>query len=212
MPSLDAPQSGLRNWLDRLARTDRLTVTRSGLGLKHGLAAIANRLDGRTATLFPHPDGHAGSVVSGLVSSRAWMAEAFGVTEDRLIAHVQAASAAPLPVRTVSNAPAQTIVHRDNIDLNALLPIPTLNEYDSGPYISAGLMIARDPDTGGQNVAILRCQINSADRIGVLVLAAPYRSFLSARRSAGTRPRRRARYRRRPGLSAGLAGDRAARP
>jgi 2,5-furandicarboxylate decarboxylase 1 len=48
--------------------------------------------------------------------------------------------------------------------------VPTLNEHDGGPYISAGLMTSRDPETGAQNVAILRCQINGPDRIGVLVL------------------------------------------
>ena len=170
MPDHQTLSGGLRGWLDRLAATDRLTVMRPGLGLKHELAAIANRLDGRTATVFPHPDGHAGTVVSGLVSNRAWMAEALGVDADELITHVQKASASPVAPREVASAPAQDVVHRENIDLNALLPIPTLNEYDSGPYISAGLMIARDPDTGRQNVAILRCQINGPDRIGVLML------------------------------------------
>ena len=170
MPEHDAPPGGLRGWLDRLAATGRLAVTRPGLKLKHELAAVANRLDGTSATLFPHPDGHPGTVVSGLVSSRAWMAEALGVPQDTLIAHVQTATANPLPTREVQSAPAQAVVHRESIDLNTLLPIPTLNEFDSGPYISAGLTIARDPDTGGQNVAILRCQISGPDRIGVLLL------------------------------------------
>ncbi|TWA70214.1 2,5-furandicarboxylate decarboxylase 1 [Azospirillum brasilense] len=161
---------GLRGWLDRLAATNRLTVMRPGVGMVHELAAAAKRLDGTTATLFPRPDGHPGTVVSGLVSDRAWMAEALGVSGDALIAHVRKAADEPLPWREITNAPAQEVVHRGPIDLTRLLPIPTHNEHDSGPYISAGLTIARDPETGVQNVSIHRCQINGPDRIGILLL------------------------------------------
>ncbi len=164
------PVHSLRDWLDRLAGTGRLAVARPGIGLRHEAAAVANRLDGHSASLFPQPGGHPGTIVSGLVSSRAWMAEALGTSQDRLVAHFQRAAAEPLACRDREAAPAQEVVHRQDIDILKLLPVPTLNEHDSGPYISAGLMISRDPETGVQNVAILRCQISGPDRIGVLVL------------------------------------------
>jgi len=167
--SLSAART-LRDWLDRLASTNRLSVIRPSVGLVYELAAIANRLDGTTASFFPHPSGHSGSVVSGLVSDRGWMAEALGVPQRELVEHYQKAAGSPLPWREVTEAPAQEVVHRDDIDLLKLLPIPTHNEHDSGPYISAGLTIARDPETGLQNVSIHRCQISGPDRIGILLL------------------------------------------
>jgi 2,5-furandicarboxylate decarboxylase 1 len=184
----DKKQTGaftLRGWLDRLAATDRLSVARPGIGLVHELAAVANRLDGKTATFFPHPGGHPGSVVSGLVSSRAWMAEALGVSQDALVARFREAAANPLPFREVAGGPAQEVVHRSGIDLLKLLPIPTHNEYDSGPYISAGLTIARDPETGVQNVAIHRCQISGPDRIGILLLPRHTDHFYRKAEAAG---------------------------
>lgn len=167
--SLKAAPS-LRDWLDSLASTNRLSIMRPSIGLVHELAAIANRLDGTTASLFPHPSGHSGSVVSGLVSDRGWMAEALGVAQSELVRHYQKAAVNPLPWREITEAAAQEVVHHGNIDLLKLLPIPTHNEYDSGPYISAGLTIARDPETGLQNVSIHRCQISGPDRIGILLL------------------------------------------
>lgn len=175
----------LRDWLDRLAESDRLSVMRPGIGLTHELAAIANRLDGHTASLFPHPDGHDGSVVSGLVSSRAWMAEALGVGQEDLIAHFQRSAAHPLALNVVDTGPAQEVVHTEAIDLCRLLPIPTHNEHDSGPYISAGLTIARDPETGAQNVAIHRCQISGPDRIGILLLPRHTDHFFRKAEAAG---------------------------
>ena len=160
----------LRDWLDRLATTNRLSVARPGIGLVHELAAVANRLDGPAASLFPKPDGHPGTVVSGLVSDRAWMAEALGVPEGKLIEHYQDAATNPLPWREIADGPAQEVVHEADIDLLKLLPIPTHNEHDSGPYISAGLTIVRDPETDVQNVSIHRCQISAPDRIGILLL------------------------------------------
>ena len=180
-----APVRSLRHWLERLSADGRLAVARPGVALCHEAAAIANRLDGRQATLFPHPDGKPGTLVSGLVSSRAWMAEALGTSENGLIAHYSRAAAAPLPWREVENAPAQDVVHRENIDILKLMPVPTLNEHDSGPYISAGLMISRDPETGTQNVAILRCQISGPDRIGVLVLPRHTDNFYRKAEAAG---------------------------
>jgi 2,5-furandicarboxylate decarboxylase 1 len=175
----------LRDWLDRLAATDRLAVARSGVDLVHELAAVANRLDGKKATFFPHPSGHPGSVVSGLTSSRAWMAEAMGVPEAELVAHMQRAAAQPLPWREVSSGAAQAVVHDGDIDLLKLLPVPTHNEYDSGPYIAAGLMISRDPETGVQNVTIHRCQVSGPDRIGVLLLPRHTEHFFRKAEAAG---------------------------
>ncbi|MBV8496183.1 MAG: UbiD family decarboxylase [Gammaproteobacteria bacterium] len=179
------PLGTLRDWLDRLAATGRLSVMRPGVGLVHELAAIANRLDGKSASFFPHPDNHPGAVVSGLVSSRAWMAEAFGVPESGLIRHFQQAAANPLPWREVADAPAQEIAHLDNIDLQRLLPIPTHNEHDSGPYITAGITVSRDPETGVQNVAIHRCQISGPDRIGILLLPRHTDHFYRKAEAAG---------------------------
>jgi 2,5-furandicarboxylate decarboxylase 1 len=183
--STSTPVLTLRDWLDRLAATNRLRILRQGVRLVHEVAAIANRLDGTAATFFPQPDGHSGSVVSGLVSNRAWMAEAFGVSQSNLVRHYQTAAANPRPWREVSDGPAQEIGHTSGIDLLRLLPIPTLNEYDSGPYISAGLTISRDPETGLQNVAILRCQVSGPDRIGVLILPRHTDYFFRKAEAAG---------------------------
>jgi 2,5-furandicarboxylate decarboxylase 1 len=52
-------------------------------------------------------------------------------------------------------------------------------------YISAGLTIARDPETGAQNVAIHRCQISGPDRIGILLLPRHTDHFFRKAEAAG---------------------------
>lgn len=184
-----APYS-LRGWLRHLAATDRLAVVREGQSLQHGLAAIAKRLDGRQAAFFPKPGGHAMPVVSGFISRRAWIAEAMGVPQSALLATFRTAAENPLPWREVAagNAPCQQQVVRFTDgpqDIARLLPIPTHSEHDSGAYITAGLVIARNPKTGIQNVSINRIQINGPDRMGVLLLPRHLHAFYQAAEENG---------------------------
>jgi 2,5-furandicarboxylate decarboxylase 1 len=168
----------LRQWLTRLGQSGRLAVIRDNVALKHQLAAIAKRLDGRQAAYFPHPDGHAIPVVSGFMARREWIAEAMGVPESGLLAAFRQAAANPIPWREVEagSAPCQQVVQRD-VDLQSALPVPTHSEHDNGPYITAGMVIARNPVTGIQNVSINRIQVHARNRMAILLLPRHLHAF-----------------------------------
>jgi 2,5-furandicarboxylate decarboxylase 1 len=178
------PVRTLRDWLDHLAARERLAVIKPNANLRFEVAAYAKRLDGVRATLFPQPDRHTMPVVSGLTSNRGWMAEAMGVEPADLLSRFQDAASNPLPSQEIGDAPVQEVVHR-KVDLLKQLPVPTHNEHDGGPYISAGLMIARNPKTGKQNVTIHRCQVTGPDRLGVLLLPRHTHAYLQMAEEAG---------------------------
>jgi 2,5-furandicarboxylate decarboxylase 1 len=182
----NAPQPirSLRDWLDHLEARGRLALLKPGVSLRFELAAIAKRLDGQRATLFPRPGGHPIPVVSGVISDRGWMAQAMGVEENELLSRFQDAALHPIPWREMPSSPAQEIVHRD-VDLARILPLPVHNEHDSGPYISAGLMITRNPRTGKQNVSIHRCQLSGRNRLGVLLLPRHAHMFFEMAEQSG---------------------------
>ncbi|MEM6495288.1 MAG: UbiD family decarboxylase [Pseudomonadota bacterium] len=159
----------LRSWLEHLQSHDRLVLMKPGRRLEFEIAGIANRWDGSKASVFPKLGNRVGTVVSGLLSQRHWMAEALGVTSSELLSHFQAAAAKPLPWQEVTAPACQQVIH-DDPDLTSLLPIPTHNEHDSGAYITAGLVIVRNPKTGRQNVAIHRLQVQGPKQLGALLL------------------------------------------
>jgi len=163
------PPTSLRDWIDRLAAKGRVAITRPGISLEYTLAAIGKHLDGRKAVLFPRPGGHSMPVVTGVVATRTWIAESMCVGEDAVLARFSEAADRPRPCREVTDAPVHAVVHRDG-DVAEHLPIPTHHELDNGPYITAGLVIARNPKTGAQNVSIHRCQVSGPRRLGVLIL------------------------------------------
>ena len=174
----------LRDWLRHLETSGRLAVAKEGVDLRYELAGIANRLDGKQATFFPKPNGHEVSVVSGLASNRAWIAEALGLRESELVDAVQDAAANPLKPRLVEDAPCQQVVH-DDPDLAQLLPVPTHNEFDSGPYITAALAISRNPKTGVQNVSLHRLQLSGPKELGALILPRHTLAFFEMAESEG---------------------------
>lgn len=72
-----------------------------------------------------------------------------------------------IPVKEAFSAPIKEVILKGNkIDLN-ILPILKFNEKDGGKYITAGLTIVKDPDTGTQNVGLYRHQVQSKDEIGL---------------------------------------------
>ena len=182
----NAPFTTLRSWLDRLDETGRLVRTKPYVPLEFTLAAIAKRLDGEKATLFPAPGGHELSVISGLVASRPWIAEAMGVDESDMLDRYRNAVLYPLPWSEVASksAPVQQVVIESGFDIRDELPIPVHNEHDSGAYITAGLVIAANPKTGVQNVSINRIQINGPDRLGILILPRDLHRFYDAAEEA----------------------------
>ena len=84
----------------------------------------------------------------------------------------------------VKTAPAQEVVHRE-VDLGRQLPLPTHNEHDNGAYITAGLLIARNPATGIQNVSIHRLQLSGPNRLGALLLPRHTHMFYETAERAG---------------------------
>jgi 2,5-furandicarboxylate decarboxylase 1 len=162
-------QPDLRGWLRQLAAADRLAVARKGISLIDELAAVANKLENERAVLFPEPGGHAIPVVANLLVDRNWIADSLGSKTGELLSRFQDAVRHPLPWVETATAPVQEVIHA-KVDLLRQLPIPKHNEHDSGPYITAALLIARNPKTGIQNVSIHRCQVSGPDRIGVLLL------------------------------------------
>lgn len=103
--------------------------------LKHHLAAITKKLDGKKAVYFPSPDGHAVPVVSGFMSRREWIAEAMGVPGTELLKMFRQAVENPTPWVEVNreDAPCQEVILSE-INLHQQLPIPTHSEHDNNQY------------------------------------------------------------------------------
>jgi 2,5-furandicarboxylate decarboxylase 1 len=123
------------------------------------VTAVLDRLERAGSfqpVVFRAIDAHPGwSVLGNLFADRASIAAILGVEADRMNVEFARRLDRPIEPILVDDAPVHANVHIDDADLDAL-PIPTHHEHDAGPYISLGVAICKDPDTGLRNVGVYR--------------------------------------------------------
>jgi UbiD family decarboxylase len=139
-------QENFRQFLDRLRQNGELVDLHQPVDIRH----IATLVDqAKTALYFHNVIGYDMPVVSGIIRSRerammALGAETYRDIEDKLAQAI----AKPIPPQYVKTSPAREVtLVGDDVDLYKL-PIPMSSIYDGGPMITAGVVIARDPELG----------------------------------------------------------------
>ena len=106
-------------------------------------------------------------VVCNVVASRRALAFALGVAESALPAEYARRLSEPIKPVVVQHAPFRARVMRGSeVDLTRL-PIPTYFPGDAGRYLTAGMLVARDPETGVETEGYHRFQLRGPDRLGV---------------------------------------------
>jgi 2,5-furandicarboxylate decarboxylase 1 len=105
-------------------------------------------------------------VVTNLFGARRRYALALGVPEDRLIEEWAARNDRTIePVLRKSGPVHDVVLTGDQVDLS-VLPIMRHFDDDAGPYITNGILVAKDPDTGVRNASFHRMQVKGKNRLG----------------------------------------------
>src|ERR1035437_10201375 len=158
----------LRSALEFLASMPGpLPPTRPPVAAQAELPAVYRRSGTGPALLFENVNGFAIPVVVGILASRERTALLMGSSIERLpFDLLDALNHTCAPV-TVRSAPCQEVVVRPPFDLRRLIPAPTHTLRDAGPYITAGLMRARDPETGASDVTIHRLCMQGPDTLSI---------------------------------------------
>lgn len=175
----------MREWLSVLEASGGIRHVARAVGREFELAAIGKAADQKHALFFDKVQGSDMPVVTGLASTRATFAKALGVEPAKLVETFSHAQANPRPCVTVERdqAPVKEVVSLD-VDLGRL-PIPIHHEKDGGPYITAGVVIAKDPVSGERNLSIHRLQVLAPNRLGILILPRHLHHFFRAAEMAG---------------------------
>ncbi len=95
----------------------------------------------------------------------------------------------PKPPVLMERGPAQEQVHRTNIDLGKMLPALHHTAADAGRYVTAGIVIARDPETGVYNASYHRLMLAGPNKVAIqLDFGRHLRAGLRARPEEGPAP------------------------
>ncbi len=161
----------LRTYLSLLRREhpEELWEIDAPVSVTHEMTALALELERRKrfpALLFKNVIGSDIPVLCNLFASRKRIALALGLPENELVSAWSKLTAQHIsPVRVESRPVKEVVLKGEQVDLSRY-PIPVHFEADAGPYITAGIIAARDPDTGIGNLSYARLQLKGPHRLG----------------------------------------------
>lgn len=163
----------------QLSREPGLVTVETPVSTRLELAGLLHGLGTRPALFTRVTESRLG-VAGNLFAGKEAVARGLGVATRDLCATMIRAIDAPAPPERVDRAPCQE-VELERVDLGAL-PILFHCERDGGPYISSGVVVARDP-VHGQNLDFHRMMQIGEDRLAVRVVAGRhFDQFLRAAR------------------------------
>ena len=178
----------LRSALELLEQHGDLQRVQTSLSWKYELAAVLWELQAGPTVLFENVEGYEGSpVVGNLLNRRDKLSTALGIPAESLQQHVAQALANPIPPTVAETGPCMEVKLPGSTDLFELLPLPIISEHDGGRYISAGVLICKDPDTGRRNMAICRMQVKAPGTIGVYMAPTHSSMMLKKHQARGTK-------------------------
>ena len=145
------------------------TVSRE-VSVEFELSAVSKKLAHGPALLFENVKGFSFPVLVGTMNSMDKISLLLGVEKNEVVHRILWALDHPLQPRIVEHAPVQEVVLVGHEADLGKLPIPVHYEKDAGPYITGGVLIARDPETGVQNLSFNRLQVRGAKECSVCML------------------------------------------
>lgn len=164
----------LRSFLEMIEKQedgDFLRVKRK-ISREYELAAVVAKLesDRRVPVLmFEKVEGSDFPVVVNVLGSRSRIASSLGITSKELLARFHAAVDNPILPKTVKNAPVQeNIIQGENVDLSRI-PLMRYHDTDVAPYLTAGIVIAKDPESGSYNLSFNRLMLKDRNRLGIFM-------------------------------------------
>ena len=117
--------------------------------------------------IFESVEGFDIPVVTNLAGSRLLLAAALGVAPEELPDTLRERRQTYIPAEVVGDVPwREVVMEGDDVDLTRL-PIPLHFDIDAAPYISAGQITARDPETGVDTTGFHRLMLKGRDRLGL---------------------------------------------
>ncbi|MCZ7569909.1 MAG: UbiD family decarboxylase [Ardenticatenaceae bacterium] len=182
-------QADLRAFLEILAENDKLLRLPKPVNPHSELAELILQAEKRgKAVLFESVTGSDRPCVANIVGDRVMLGLAFGVRPAEVVPYFLARSKQRIPPIITDTGPVQEIVlTSDDIDLRQL-PLVVHSEKDAGPYITAGLVIAKDPQTEVRNVSFNRMMLRSPNEVGIRMMPPQHLGQIYERATARGEP------------------------
>jgi 2,5-furandicarboxylate decarboxylase 1 len=168
----------LEDFLKKLDDKHELLHIEREISLKYDVGKVLMKLyhtEKRPAVMFHKPGGKDIPLVANIFSTREKAAIALGTTVDKLNEKILSGMKNPVKPEVVTDAPCQEVtITGSDVDINKF-PVPYYSPDDGGPYITPGIVVSKDPETGIPDFGHYRFQV--IDKNVFSFLAQPFHRF-----------------------------------
>lgn len=159
----------LRQFLDYLDKAGHLLRIDKEVNTRYEIAAYIRKTSDQQgpALFFERIRGFDMQVAGGLFATVRGAALALQCNIDQIHSKLVQGASHPILPAVVKHGPCHDVVNKgDSVDLN-MLPVPVYSEKDSGPFLTMGVTISKDPETGIRNLGIYRNEVKGKNRLGI---------------------------------------------
>jgi 2,5-furandicarboxylate decarboxylase 1 len=163
------PFRDLREFIIHLEEQKELRRIRKPVDTKYEIAAYIRKTSDikGPALLFENVNHSKLPVLGGVFATRKRAFLALETSEKECAEKFHRALERLIPPRQISSGPCKEVILKsEDADLSRF-PIPIFSQNDSGPFITAGLVISRDPESARNNTSIYRLQVHGSRRLGI---------------------------------------------
>ena len=159
----------LRYTLEKLRANNSLLETNKEVDHVYEMGAVLKYFNNKVPILFNNIKGNPLSSIGGLYGDRMLIYDLLGIDHNNRIEKFMDAIVSPQPYKVVNNGLVKENIIKRNIDLQRILPINKFQEKDSSSFITAGVMVVKDPGTGKFFTSIRRLQVNGGNQLSALI-------------------------------------------
>jgi 2,5-furandicarboxylate decarboxylase 1 len=166
-PTSTPLDTNFRAALQRMRERGRIQAYTASVDPYLEVAGLMKRLDGGPALLFTDVRGFDMPVIGNFLAAQENCEAAFGVDFGTIRTFVGRALAQPLEPVLVEHAPVHERIITTGIDIGALYPALHHTAADSGRYITAGVVVTKDLESGVYNASYHRLQVGSGNKLAI---------------------------------------------
>ena len=158
-----------RDHLNALESSGLLIRVKNQVNAEYEMAALIKKAAKiEKAILFENVKGKQSAVAANVAGSRKMLSVALGLKEEEFLKDISSRTSSTEKVKTVQSAPVQEVIE----EASGILALPLLTHFerDAGGYITAGTVIAKDPETGFRNSSFNRMMLRADERLGIRMM------------------------------------------
>ena len=174
-------QQSIRPFLRQLEQEGQLVRVTKWVDPAFEVSAFLSAADAGPALLFEKVGTSPLKIAGNLLNSRARIAAALGIEVADIVPRIHQAIRAPVAPRKVAAGDVQQVVATEQPLSH--LPVPRFFEREERHYITAGVILAKDPHSGKGNASFARFAIHDG-KMAMVGIAPNHHLALFSRRAA----------------------------